>query len=164
MGGLHHNWPIYRNAQKCQQYRRAKQQAKEAEARGRDLVTDAAAQGRCLRNCSPSDVVPCRTCAQALSCLDDLDYAAAQDEVRGWRDRGYVWNDGRGVNLTADKALFSVYSSNVTVDNDKVAIGRSPNGAGIPEDEAARIVRGREVAAGLMRAALRRIVLYRRTH
>ena len=83
--------------------------------------------------------------------------------ARRWRDqRGYAWDDGRGVNLMADKALFCVYSSSVTIGSDKVAIGRSPNG--LPKDEAARIVRGREVAVGLMRAALRRIVIYRRTH
>ena len=72
-------------------------------------------------------------------------------------DRGFSWGE-----LAEDKKLFSLYSASVEVSGEKVDIGRAPYSDNMSMSLSLRITSGRAAATELMRAALRRIVMYRR--
>jgi len=128
---------------------------KEKAAREKELKTDAGAGEVCRRCDFPQP--SCRACTTALKCIDALDYDSAQEEIRGWRDRGISWGE-----LAEDKKLFSLYSTSVDVSGEKVDIRRAPYSDNMSMSLSRRIASGRAAATELMRAALRRIVMHRR--
>ena len=145
-----------KEAVQAESKRRAKaRKEKEKAAREKELKTDEGANVRCRRCDFPEP--GCRACTTALECIDALDYGSAQEEIRGWRDRGFSWGE-----LAEDKKLFSVYSTSVEVSGEKVDIRRVPYSDDMAVSLSRRIASGRAAATELMRAALRRIVMHRR--